>query len=97
MESGSSSWSIGNLLDSVQSLIPDWGGTVLMIAGMILMVWMGVLLVMKFLKKGQDQTSWGLIIAGLIVGGALAFGGWELISDIGEGGRQTIDELGRGG
>jgi len=93
----SDGWSINNLLQRVGELVPQWGGMIVIISGGILMLAMVIWGVVKFLKKGQDQTSWVFLIVGLIIGGALAFGGWSVVENVGRGGLQTIEDLGTGG
>jgi|SRR5699024_2556567 len=95
-----SQWSVGNFLENAKSTIQDWGGLLLMLLGAVGLIWGGVLLIKKLMANPQtqgQQTGWGTIALLVIVGGALAGGGWSLMDKVGSGGEDTILELGKGG
>ncbi|MFK0244588.1 hypothetical protein ACIQUM_07805 [Amycolatopsis azurea] len=92
-------WDLTSFLENAKSQFQTWGGLALMLLGAVGLVWGGVLLLRKLMANPQtagQQTSWVTIFLLIIVGGALAGGGWELVSTVGSGGQKTIEELGGG-
>ncbi|UJW28871.1 hypothetical protein L3Q67_26915 [Saccharothrix sp. AJ9571] len=92
-------WDVGGFLENAKSQIQTWGGLLLMLLGTAGLVWGGVLVVRKLMANQQtsnQQTGWMTIALLVLVGGALGVGGWQLVSTIGSGGQQTIEELGGG-
>ncbi|WP_026820072.1 hypothetical protein [Arthrobacter castelli] len=94
----SAAWDVKSLLTNAKTWVQTAGGMLLMLLGAAALVWGGVKLFKKLTaskQKGQE-TEWWEIIALIIVGGAMATGGWQLISMIGSGGQETIQDLGTG-
>ncbi|QXV62912.1 hypothetical protein [Amycolatopsis sp. TNS106] len=92
-------WDLTSFLENAKSQVQTWGGLGLMLLGVVGLVWGGVLLIRKLMANPQTsghQTSWVTIALLIVVGGAIAGGGWELISTVGSGGQKTIEELGGG-
>ncbi|GAA3257406.1 hypothetical protein ACIGFK_01800 [Streptomyces sp. NPDC085524] len=95
----SAAWDLTSFLQNAKSQVQLWGGSVLMLLGVVGLVWGGVLLIKKLMANPQSagqQQGWGTIALLVLVGGALGTGGWTLISTIGSGGQQTITDLGGG-
>ncbi|CAL9596235.1 hypothetical protein SUDANB120_05348 [Streptomyces sp. enrichment culture] len=95
----SAAWDLTSFLQNAKSQVQLWGGSVLMLLGVVGLVWGGVLLIKKLMANPQSagqQQGWGTIALLVLVGGALSTGGWTLISTIGSGGQQTITDLGGG-
>ncbi|MGO4460077.1 hypothetical protein AB4039_22680 [Streptomyces sp. M-16] len=95
----SAAWDLTSFLTNAKSQVQLWGGSVLMLLGVVGLVWGGVLLIKKLMANPQSagqQQGWGTIALLILVGGALGTGGWSLISTIGSGGQQTITDLGGG-
>ncbi|MFJ3858306.1 hypothetical protein ACIPRL_18925 [Streptomyces sp. NPDC090085] len=93
----SAAWDLTSFLTNAKSQVQLWGGSVLMLLGVVGLVWGGVLLIKKLMANPQSagqQQGWGTIALLILVGGALSTGGWSLISTIGSGGQQTITDLG---
>lgn len=92
-------WDLTSFLENAKSQIQFWGGLLLMLLGTVGLIWGGVLLIKKLIANPQtagQQSGWGTIALLILVGGALGTGGWNLISTIGSGGQQTIEDLGGG-
>jgi hypothetical protein len=87
------------MLAGIIRFLQDIGGYVVIIAGIILMI-VGVVQIVKGLAGGgKGQTNWVMSIGALVVGGALAFGGWSLVANLAEsagGAVQGIDDYGSG-
>jgi hypothetical protein len=99
VEAPTAAWDLTSFLDNAKSQIQTWGGALLMLLGAVGLVWGGVLLIRKLIANPQtsgQQSSWGTIALLILVGGALATGGWQLVSTVGSGGQQTIEDLGGG-
>lgn len=74
------------------------GGVLIVnIAGGLLLFAGAIMLIMKILKKGQDQMSWIWPIAALLVGGAFVLmANWQAFSNIASGGKETFEQLQNG-
>lgn len=99
-------WELGKFLSNVFSTIKNWGGLVILIIGAAMIVVSVYQVAKALMSHGQGQTSWPKIIIMFLLGGALiAAGGaaasgndvFKWLTDIGAGGRNTIDQLGGGG
>lgn len=71
------------------------GGAFLSLVGIIGIIWGGTLLIKKLMSE-QSRESWVKIVSLIIVGGALLFGGINLILDFAEGGKNTVENFGTG-
>ena len=92
-------FSIVDFLENTQDMAKLIIGLLVALVGIIVMGWSVIQLLMKLVgSQGAQQKSWFLIIAAFFIGGAMAVGGsaWALMDNIGQGGRQTLDELGNG-
>lgn len=95
LATASSNWSIDNLLKNATNSAETWGGLLITLIGIILIVGMGVIGGIKLLSGGCQKWAWPLIIIGILIGGIFAVGGYTTLSDIASGGHATIDEFGR--
>lgn len=94
---GLADWDIKSFLEGATQYIKDAGGLLLILMGVVAVIWGGIKLVKKLMGgQGAQQESWLMIGALIIVGGALATGGWTLMSNISSGGQTTIEDLGGG-
>ena len=92
-------WDLTSFLENATTQIKTWGGLLLMLLGVCALVWGGVLLVKRLGANPQtagQQSSWATIALLILVGGGFSTGGWQLISTVGSGGQQTIEDLGGG-
>lgn len=91
-------WDLLSFLQNAKSYVQEIGGGALMLCGTGGLVWGGIKGIQKLMSPANhgQQTHWGTIIALVLVGGAIATGGWTLISKVGSGGQTTITQLGGG-
>ena len=89
------SWDVTSFLTNAKTALSGWFALASAIIGVIVLfvgVWM---IASGLMSNGKKQTNWIVAIICLIVGGALAStGGWQLVENIGEGGKKTIKDLG---
>lgn len=93
----SNGWTLENFLNNAFSKLKGWGGILVTIIGVVMLV-AGIYQVAKgLISHGKTQVSWPIAIILILLGAALAFAGvWGLMSDIGTGTRGTIEALGEG-
>lgn len=89
-------WDLVSFLENAGEYVKTGGGALLILMGLAALVWGGVLLLKKLMGGQQNQDSWIKIIGLMIIGGAIAVGGFSLIFTIGSGGKKTIEDLGGG-
>lgn len=87
-------WDLVSFLENAGEYVKTGGGALLILMGLAALVWGGVLLLKKLMGGQQNQDSWIKIIGMMIIGGAIAVGGFTLIFTIGSGGKKTIEDLG---
>lgn len=89
-------WDVVSFLTNAASYAKTAGGALLILMGVFSLIWGGVQLVIKLIggAQSQNQTSWIKIILMIIIGGAIAVGGFAMVFTIGSGGKKTIDDLG---
>jgi hypothetical protein len=87
-------WDVVSFFENAGEFVKTAGGGLLIAMGLIALVWGGVLLLKKLMAGQQNQDSWIKIIMLMIIGGAIAVGGFGLIFTIGSGGKTTIEDLG---
>ena len=90
------SWNVTNLLTSLTSSAEGWGGLILTLIGTVGVIVCFLIMGIKFFTNSFKDWSWFKLGLGVIVLGAMAFGGINLITSIAQGGYQTIRELGAG-
>jgi hypothetical protein len=84
---------ITSLLSGIISFMQDIGGYIVIIAGILLLI-VGVVQIAKGLASGgKGQTNWVVSIGCLVFGGALMFGGWNLISSLSKAGGGALQEM----
>ena len=92
-------WDLTSFLENAKVQIQLWGGLLLMLLGAVGLIWGAVLLIKKLMANPQSagqQQGWGSIALLILIGGAVSTGGWSLVSTVGSGGQQTIEDLGGG-
>lgn len=88
---------IGTFLQNLKSVGETWGQYLLVALGVLLIVWSGARIFKYFMAPDKFRGSMVITIVGLLFGGALVFGGYKLMSDVAQGGKKTIEDLGNGG
>lgn len=87
-------WDLTSFLSNATSQLKVWGGAFIILLGVAMIV-VGVYQLAKgLISHGKTQVNWFIVVALIIAGGALAAGGWALVSDIASGGKKTIEDLG---
>ena len=91
-------WDLTRFFENAKDLVQESGGAFLMTIGAFLIVWAGWMIGQKFFgsPQAQQQNGWGKIAGALILGGALAFGGYKVISGVASAGEETVRKLGNG-
>lgn len=88
-------WDLTSFLTNLNDKLRFWGGLLIVLVGVILIIVGAVKVAMGLGSHGKKQVSWPIIIAMIFVGGAFALGGFSLVFDIAGGGKTTIEELGQ--
>lgn len=92
------SWDLESFFDNATDYTQTVGGAFLALIGIGGLTWGGFLLVRKLMGGQQaQQDSWFKIVALILVGGAMLFGGMTLLLNFAEGGKDTIENFGSGG
>lgn len=87
-------WDLQSFFENASSTAATMGNAFLILMGTIAVIYGGFLLVRKLMSGQQNQDSWVKIVLLIIIGGALMFTGFRLLSEIAEGGQGTIRDLG---
>lgn len=90
-------WSLQEMLDNAKPMLEKLGGGFLVLLGVILIIYAGIL-IFKALVGGQQGGSkgaiWGKVVLAVVFGGGMAFGGYSLLEKVAKGGEETIKMLG---
>lgn len=91
-------WDLKSFIDNTSDYVKMVGGGLLMLMGTVALIFGGVFLLTKLFGNQQHGggKKWWQIGALILIGGAIATGGFQLISTIGSGGQKTIEDLGGG-
>ena len=89
-----SGWDLTSFLDNAQSQVQTWGGAFLTLIGIVGVIWAAFQIISGLMSHGKKQVSYGTNAILLLVSGALAASGLNLVMDIAKGGQKTIEELG---
>jgi len=82
-----------SLLKGGINFLQEIGGYIVVLAGVILLI-VGIVQIVKGLAGGgKGQTNWVMSIGCLIVGGALMFGGWTLLTSLSKAGGGALQEM----
>lgn len=93
-------FNIGNLLSNAKGKVEEWGGMAVVLIGAVMIVVAGFQIARGLMtqgKPGGQQTNWLVVILLLIVGGGFLLGGYTLLKQVAEVGKDTIEDLGQGG
>lgn len=91
-----SGWSINNFLTNLNKNLNLWGGLLIVVVGLVMVIVAVVKIAKGMMSSGRGQTNWVMNIVLFFIGGALAFGGgWGLVQGISQGGSDTLNDLGK--
>lgn len=91
-----SGWSVNNFLTNLNKNLNLWGGLLIVVIGIIMVIVAVVKIAKGLMSSGRSQTNWVLNIVLFFLGGALAFGGgWSLVQGVSQGGSDTLNDLGK--
>lgn len=91
-----SGWSINNFLNNLNENLSKWGGMLVVVVGLVMVIVAVIKIAKGLMGGGRAQTNWVLNIVLFFLGGALAFGGgWSLVQGISKGGSDTLNDLGK--
>lgn len=90
------SWDLETFFNNATSYGEVAGGAFLALIGMAGLVWGGFLLFKKLMSE-QSRESWLKIVALIILGGSMVFGGIAIILNFARGGQETIENFGNNG
>ena len=85
--------SIGEILKNATSTLGNWGGILITLIGVILIIWGGVQIAKGFMAHGKGNTNWLVVILMIVVGGAFVAGGMSTLNLIGEMGQSSVEDL----
>jgi uncharacterized membrane protein len=94
------SWDLGTFFSNLTSKAKEWGGYLLVLLGVVLLIAGIVQIVKAFMSHGRGQTNW-LMVGGMILvggflcatgGGLAAFNNVQKLANVGSG---TLDALGK--
>lgn len=95
--STSTNWTISGFLSALQKSALNYVKIIILIVGVV-MVGVGIYQVAKnLISHGKGQTNWVITALLIVVGGTLMLGtGWDVIKNIANGSKQTLDDMGKG-
>lgn len=90
-------WSLDSFLNRVKDKLSGWGGILIVIIGIVMII-AGVYQIAKGLAgHGKAQISWPIAILLVVLGGVfVAISSIALFENIGKGMQTTIEDLGNG-
>lgn len=88
------SWDLSSFLENATEQVRDWGGAFLILVGIVGVIWASFQIISGLMSHGKKQVSYGTNAVLLLVSGALAVTGIDLVMDIAAGGQKTIEDLG---
>lgn len=98
---GNANWSITAFLENLSDQLVEWGGLVMLLLGVVMVIVAVYQIATGLMSHGKKQTNWFVAGGLLLLGGALVAGGgagtWTWVTDIAAGGKNTIDDLGAQG
>ncbi|OOV39522.1 hypothetical protein BS756_00635 [Staphylococcus sp. MB371] len=88
-------WDFGNLLKNATTSLKGWGALFLTLLGTAAFI-IGGWYLFRILTGSQQKGRFALqAVLAVIIGGVLAFGGLNMLSDFAQGGNKTVKELGK--
>ena len=87
-------WDIGTFLRNATSTIKSWGGLVVILIGVVMVIAAAWKAAHGLMSHGKVQTNWAIVIILLVLGGAFMVGGFTFVANIASGGKKTLEDLG---
>lgn len=87
-------WSFDSFLVNLREKLKVWGSGAIMILGVVMILAAVFQIGKGFIMGARAQTSWGMAIACLVIGGMLLAGGWNIVGTISTGAGTSIKSLG---
>lgn len=88
-------WSIGTFLQNSSKTLQSWGGYLVVLIGVVMMIVSVYMIAKGLITHGKGQPiSWPVAIILLILGGAFSVSGWGLVTQFAQGGADTVSGLG---
>lgn len=89
-------WDLGSFINNLNSRLQSWAGAGVAVLG-IIMVIVALYKFGKGMMSDRAQTNWVMVIALLLIGAALAFGGgWVFVQSAANFGTNTLNDIGNG-
>lgn len=88
------SWSMESFLQNIGGKAQEWGSYFIVVLGIVMILVAGWQIGSGLMSHGKKQTNWAVAVVLLILGGAFAAGGFNLLSTVASGGKDTILDLG---
>ncbi|PZU04648.1 MAG: hypothetical protein DI630_00600 [Gordonia sp. (in: high G+C Gram-positive bacteria)] len=92
-DSGGGGWDLVEFFTNGQSYAEKAGGAFLGVVGVLCLLFAGFKAFQK-LTNEQSRESWAKVVGLIGLGGVLTFGGYQMLSDLAEGGKDTVDNFG---
>ena len=90
------SWSIEKFAENAKEKIGQWGGLIIILMGLLMMVVGAIKIGKGLMTHGQGQpTNWVINILLVVAGGCFAVFGFGLFRNFGEMAAQDLEQLGQ--
>ncbi|KIA73399.1 hypothetical protein ANMWB30_23260 [Arthrobacter sp. MWB30] len=89
-------WDLKSFFDNAGEYAKTVGGSFLMALGIVAIIVGAYKGIKKLISGQQNNDNWVTVALLIIIGGAIAVGGFNLVFTVGSGGKTTIEDLGGG-
>jgi uncharacterized membrane protein len=83
---------LGDMLNNALSSFKTWGGVIIMIFGVVMLVMAAYKIFQKF-NNAQAPDSWVKLALMILVGAAFLIGGLSVLEGFGQSGQDTLNEF----
>lgn len=90
---GEGGWDLVEFFTNGQDYAEKAGGAFLGVVGVVCLLFAAWKLFQKLVNE-QSRESWAKVAGLIMLGGVLVFGGYSMLSDLAEGGKDTVDNFG---
>ena len=97
MDGEEGGWHISKFFENSQSTVKSVGGMFIILLGIVMIVVAGYNIGKALIMHGKTQTNWFITILLLLVGGAFAVGGYDLLAGIAQGMGSDVKDMGEEG